>query len=659
MMLPIVVPVPPFRMATLVPVALLLVGSVFGGAPLVAALLWLTFGVAIIDRLVTTAGPTGASGVRDGGPARLAEGLAVAHLAILVAVVAGLVGVTGLSFGDRLMLLFGAGLHAGLVSVPAAEALLRKGTPRARRLGLAVLVSVLCGHRAVALDRIHRKFLGTEHDPFTATFGQGFWNYLPSAATGTFSAGWEIEASVLREKGIDPTPFRHPYTPLVAASVGLLLLAAVAGGFDGALSLILVAALAQGVTHAADYVLHYGLTRRVDLEGEPEPVGPWHAWNSADWASSGLMLNLTRHSDLHAEPLRDCSEFGLWDEEEAPRLPSSLPVMMALAMVPPLFRRLMDSRARAWQRRIDHATRVPEPRPPVIRPAAPEARPDVAADPEAPAPLKRASRWRRASATAAVAARSDGPVELAVPDARTPVAEPTARPPRPALAERVIARTLEQLDDRVADSLPPDRKHAPGAMDADAAVLPQPRRAPRLPERLAVEQREDPAVLVPPASPKPIVRHEIHAPDPEPAHVAAGSVAEPEMATETATDPRPPGALPGARTAESRRERARRGLGAPPRPMPGGQPIRPSDTAAPEASEGVDAIADAIAQMLATSRAEERREAAKGLPELIHHDEVEAMEDAPTKRRSSPAPVAAALALASIAGLTGFARKRA
>jgi alkane 1-monooxygenase len=99
----------------------------------------------------------------------------------------------------------------------------------------------------------------------------------------------------------------------------------------------------------SDYVQHYGLIRAPGPQGRPVPVGPRHSWNSPHQISSALMLNAPRHSDHHGHPARPFPELALPPADDAPRLPRSLPVMACVALVPPLWRRVMHPRLAAWE----------------------------------------------------------------------------------------------------------------------------------------------------------------------------------------------------------------------------------------------------------------------------------------------------------------------
>jgi len=91
-----------------------------------------------------------------------------------------------------------------------------------------------------------------------------------------------------------------------------------------------------------DYGQDYGLRRRIGPDGKPEPVGPQHSWNAVGWYSSAMMLNAPRHSDHHAHPSRPYPRLTL--PEGAPILPAPLPAMAMLALIPPLWRKVMDPR---------------------------------------------------------------------------------------------------------------------------------------------------------------------------------------------------------------------------------------------------------------------------------------------------------------------------
>jgi alkane 1-monooxygenase len=92
-----------------------------------------------------------------------------------------------------------------------------------------------------------------------------------------------------------------------------------------------------------NYVEHYGLARREVAPGRYEKVEPRHSWNSGHAVSNWMLLNLARHSDHHAHVARPYNQLRHFDD--VPQLPTGYSAMLLLALVPPLWFRVMDRRA--------------------------------------------------------------------------------------------------------------------------------------------------------------------------------------------------------------------------------------------------------------------------------------------------------------------------
>ena len=91
-----------------------------------------------------------------------------------------------------------------------------------------------------------------------------------------------------------------------------------------------------------NYLEHYGLRRQRREDGRYERCRAEHSWNSNNVASNVLLYHLQRHSDHHANPTRRYQ--ALRHVDEAPQLPTGYAGMILLAIVPPLWRRVMDRR---------------------------------------------------------------------------------------------------------------------------------------------------------------------------------------------------------------------------------------------------------------------------------------------------------------------------
>ena len=112
--------------------------------------------------------------------------------------------------------------------------------------------------------------------------------------------------------------------------------------------LVIQAIVGFSLLEVVNYMEHYGMLRQKVGAGERqryERVDPSHSWNSNNIATNVLLYHLQRHSDHHANPTRRYQT--LRDFEESPVLPTGYAGMIVLAIVPAVWRRVMDPRVLA------------------------------------------------------------------------------------------------------------------------------------------------------------------------------------------------------------------------------------------------------------------------------------------------------------------------
>jgi len=126
----------------------------------------------------------------------------------------------------------------------------------------------------------------------------------------------------------------------------------VIGGVAGVLFFVFQAFIAIWQLELVNYIEHYGLTREHLGDGKYEHAKPHHSWNAAHKMTNYLLINLQRHSDHHYKPDRRYPLLQTYSESEAPQLPRGYPIMTATAMVPPLWKRIMNPRVQAWRKQF-------------------------------------------------------------------------------------------------------------------------------------------------------------------------------------------------------------------------------------------------------------------------------------------------------------------
>jgi alkane 1-monooxygenase len=324
--------------ATLIPLALLMLGATVWGGYGVAALVWLTLVAALMDHVLDRPGKADAlSGYTD----RLSILLALGHLALVPLVLLALAA-PDLSPGQKLALFAATASFIGQVSHPNAHELIHRRDRLSAALGTLVYVSMGFGHHVSAHRLVHHRHVATPRDPNTPRPGEGFWHYLPRAWIGSFRAGLLAEAERLARRDRPAHSLANPYWIRTGGALAAAIVTAAWTGPVGLAALLGLWSLTALQILMSDYVQHYGLTRLPLPNGRLEPVGLHHSWNAPRGFSSYLMLNAPSHSAHHLHPQRTDRRMP---ETTAPTLPGSLPMMAIVATVPPLWRRMMDRRA--------------------------------------------------------------------------------------------------------------------------------------------------------------------------------------------------------------------------------------------------------------------------------------------------------------------------
>lgn len=242
------------------------------------------------------------------------------------------------------------GTTGGVIGITAAHELVHRSNRLERLLGRLLLVMVCYYHWATEHVAGHHRRVATPDDPATARLGESLPVFLVRSVAQTFLSSWQLEAARNARRGIQ-SPLRNQvvFGVLASAAVALALYLAFgsrAVGFFFGQSVVAIAFL-----ETINYIEHYGLERRQLRPGVYERVTPAHSWNASQRLTNLLLFNLQRHSDHHAFPIRPY--YTLRHHPDAPQLPTGYAGMALLAMVPPLWRRVMDPRVRAHRARGD------------------------------------------------------------------------------------------------------------------------------------------------------------------------------------------------------------------------------------------------------------------------------------------------------------------
>ena len=224
------------------------------------------------------------------------------------------------------------GLSSGVSGIIVAHELgHRRPRSFAWWVGQANLLSVLYLHFTTEHNHTHHRLVATSEDPASARRGESLWAFVVRTIPGQFADALGVQAAKNRSGWRNPVARGMALQLVLVAAIGLLL------GPWVALAFVAQAALAVFLLEYINYIRHYGLHRDVD-ERQTER----HSWQSEERWSRWTLLELTRHPAHHLKA--SVPFWKLRPYEGAPSLPSGYYGCFWIAVVPPLWRRIMDPR---------------------------------------------------------------------------------------------------------------------------------------------------------------------------------------------------------------------------------------------------------------------------------------------------------------------------
>lgn len=247
----------------------------------------------------------------------------------------GLLGLIGwtLSFG----------IASSVLAITTGHELIHR-SGRGLRSGGGILLATV-GYGSFKIEHVlgHHVHVATPNDPSTARRGDNAYAFVARAFRTNIARAYQLERAQAERRGQVLRWYRSETFGWAVLTVVFLALATAIGGALGAGFFVGQAVVAIALLEVINFVEHYGLERRsVGTRGGYEPTTPAHSWNSNYLVSNLVLFQLQRHSDHHANAARPYQI--LRSLEVSPQLPAGYPTMVLLALVPPLYRTVMEPR---------------------------------------------------------------------------------------------------------------------------------------------------------------------------------------------------------------------------------------------------------------------------------------------------------------------------
>jgi len=238
--------------------------------------------------------------------------------------------------------LVSTGIIGGVLAINTAHELIHKDGRLEPALGGVLLASVCYAGFKVEHLRGHHVHVSTPQDTSSARYGEIVYGFVPRAMVRNFRHAWQLEARRLRQRGLPALHWRNELIGWYGLSALLALGAGAAWGWQAAAFFVLQGLIAGATLEIINYIEHYGLHRREIGEGRYERVDHRHSWNSNYRLTNWMLFQLQRHADHHANARRRYQVLRHFDD--SPQLPAGYATMFLVALLPPLWKRVIDPR---------------------------------------------------------------------------------------------------------------------------------------------------------------------------------------------------------------------------------------------------------------------------------------------------------------------------
>ena len=244
------------------------------------------------------------------------------------------------------------GICSANLALVVGHELIHKPGRTAQIMGSFMLASVCNIGFKIEHLRCHHLNIGTQLDVYSAPLHQSLYDYLLKTCYHNLVNPWKLETRKLNHQGQRFWNWRNEQIVGYVASATLAVMFYSFFGVPGLIFFWAQSVMALIVLQIINYIQHYGLTRCQRDPGKFERPTAAHAWNSNFWLTNIILLHLPCHPDHHLRPDRGYQV--LRHLHESPQMPTGYAGMFLMALIPPLWFKVMNPLVYAYHRTQGH-----------------------------------------------------------------------------------------------------------------------------------------------------------------------------------------------------------------------------------------------------------------------------------------------------------------
>lgn len=232
------------------------------------------------------------------------------------------------------------GIVSSALAINVGHELIHKNARIEQWAGGMLYASVCYAGFKVEHVRGHHVNVSTPEDASSSRFNESVYSFIPRAVVKNVTNALALEATRLARKGLPAFHWRNELLWWHGLSITMALFAFLQFGIFGLALFLIQAGIAIMHLELINYVEHYGLERKKLPNGKYERTNITHSWNSSYLLTNLFLFQLQRHSDHHENPKRRYQILRHFDE--SPQLPGGYASMVLLALVPPLWKKIIN-----------------------------------------------------------------------------------------------------------------------------------------------------------------------------------------------------------------------------------------------------------------------------------------------------------------------------
>ena len=234
------------------------------------------------------------------------------------------------------------GFMCGVMGINVGHELGHRHNRLEQFLGEILLLTSLDTHFLPYHNGGHHLNVATPKDSATAAKNESLFTFWLTSHFGSYREAWQLENARMQRAN---QPVYSLHNRMVAYSIANTVVITLVYFFFGIqvlLTFFIAATLGIMLLETVNYIEHYGLLREKNELGKYKPVRHQHSWNSDHPIGRALLFNLSRHSDHH---YNGSKKYQILESIPlSPQMPTGYPGMLILALLQPLWFRVMNKR---------------------------------------------------------------------------------------------------------------------------------------------------------------------------------------------------------------------------------------------------------------------------------------------------------------------------